>query len=57
VNTRRVGDHTVEVEQNGVILAARDRRFAVLLPRRSLSICFAQRVILPAFTCLLFTAR
>src|SRR6516164_1037956 len=56
VHTGCVSDHTVEVEQSGVILVARDRQVAVLLPHRSLSICFAHRVILPAFTRLLFTA-
>jgi hypothetical protein len=37
VYTDGIGNHAVEVEQNGVILVARDRRFAVAAA--SLSIC------------------
>jgi hypothetical protein len=57
VHTGCVSDHTVEVEQNGVVLVARNPKFAVLLPRRLLSVGFARRVILPFSACLLHTVR
>src|SRR5215469_7190745 len=41
-----VGDHTVEVEQDGVVPVAGDRTRARGLPRRSLSICFAHSLLL-----------
>ena len=43
VDAGRVSDHTVEVEQDGVVLVTCD--------------CFAHRVILPASTCLSIIAR
>src|SRR5678815_1048795 len=59
VHAGSVCNHTVEVEQNGVILVVRDRKFgfALLLPRQSLSICFAHCVILSVYACLLLTVR
>ena len=44
-----VGDYTVEVEQDGVVVVTRDRIFGFGLPR-SRSICFAHSVVLPVST-------
>ena len=49
VDSGGIGDHTVEIEQDGVVLVACDRIFAFGLPR-SRSICFAHSVVLPVST-------
>jgi hypothetical protein len=60
--TRRVDaggicDHTIEIEQDGVVLVACDCPFGLGLPRWSLSICFAHSVVLPVSTCLTIADR
>src|SRR6516164_3441236 len=42
-----IGDHAVEVEQDGVVPVAGNRTRARGLLRRSLSICFAHSLLLP----------
>jgi hypothetical protein len=60
--TRRVDaggicDHTVEIEQDGVVLVACDCRFGLGPSRWSLPICFTHSVVLPVSTCLSIVAR
>jgi hypothetical protein len=55
--TGGIGDHTVEVEQDGVVLVSGDRTLALGLPRRLLSICSAHSVVLPVPACLTIIAR
>src|SRR5438552_12450200 len=42
-----VGDHTVEVEQDGVVPIPVEGALVLGLPRRSLCICFAHNIVLP----------
>ena len=48
----RIGNHTVEVEQNGIEPVTGDRILALGLPRRSRCISFVHRGILLALACL-----
>ena len=57
VNAGGVGDHTVEVEQDGVVLVSGDRTLALGQRHRLLSICSAHSVVLPVPTCLSIIAR
>src|SRR5215813_5708571 len=50
VNACGVGNHTVKVEQDGVVPVSRDRTLALGLPRRPLFICFAHSLLLPVST-------
>src|SRR5215471_16840652 len=49
VYARGVGDHTIKVEQDSVVVVMGNCRLALGLPRRSHSGCFAHGRVLPIF--------